>query len=200
VKESIFDKVFRGVYEKEIRQFSPKVIREEYNTELKEEKSRYKSLLGKYNWLKGYHAEFLILDRLLQARKNNELLKSVTRYLPGDFDFCAYSRVWKYHSSPEYAKVFTVDIFARSVNSHDYSIIGEVKNREVKKFSLDEIKDFELKFAEIKKLENLERVVGFIFSRAGFTAEAEAYCKEKGIACSEDERWLESGNLKPPVV
>jgi hypothetical protein len=56
VKESIFDKVFRGVYEKEIRQFSPKVIREEYSTELKEEKKRYKSLLGKYNWLRGYHA------------------------------------------------------------------------------------------------------------------------------------------------
>jgi hypothetical protein len=118
----------------------------------------------------------------------------VTRNLPDDFDFCAYSRVWKYHSSPEYARVFTVDIFARSVNQGDYSIIGEVKNREIQKFSLNEIKEFEVKFAEIKKLENLERVVGFIFSRSGFTKEAEAYCKEKGIACSEDERWLESGN------
>ncbi|NIM14401.1 MAG: hypothetical protein GTO45_20400 [Candidatus Aminicenantes bacterium] len=200
VKDNIFDKVFRGVYEEDIRQFSPGVIREEYSSELKEEKKRYQSLLGKYNWLKGYHAEFLILDRLVRARKNNELLKSITRYLPAYFEFCDYSRVWKYHSSPEYAKVFTVDIFARSLNSDDYSIIGEVKNREVKKFSLDELKDFELKFAEIKKLENLERVVGFIFSRAGFTAEAEAYCEEKGIACSEDERWLETGKLKSPLV
>jgi hypothetical protein len=39
-------------------------------------------------------------------------------------------------------------------------------------------------------MENLERVVGFIFSRSGFTTEAEEYCKERGIACSEDERWL----------
>ena len=192
VKESIFDKVFRGVYEKEIRQFSPKVIREEYSTELKEEKKRYKSLLGKLNYQNGYHAEFLILNRLLfHARKNNELLKSVTRYLPDDFDFCDYSRVWKYHSSPEYAKVFTVDIFARSVRAEDYSIIGEVKNREVKKFSVVEIKEFQLKFSEIKKRENLVRVVGFIFSRSGFTKDAEDYCREKGIACSEDERWLE---------
>ncbi|NIM17535.1 MAG: hypothetical protein GTO45_36440 [Candidatus Aminicenantes bacterium] len=191
VNDNIFDKVFRGVYEEEIREFDPKVIREEYSHELKEEKERYKRLLGKLSYQKGYHAEFLILNRLLfHARKNNELLKSVTRYLPGDFDFCDYSRVWKYHSSPEYTRVFTVDIFARSVNPGDYSIIGEVKNREVKKFSLDEIKEFEAKFAEIKKLENLERVVGFIFSRSGFTKEAEAYCKQKGIACSEDERWL----------
>jgi hypothetical protein len=151
-------------------------------------------LLGKFNYQKGYHAEFLILNRLLyHAGKNNELLNSVTRYLPGDFDFCDYSRVWKYHSSPEYSRVFSVDIFACSVNSHDYSIIGEVKNREVKKFSKDEVKEFELKFAEIKKRENLERVVGFIFSRAGFTKEAEEYCRERGIACSEDEKWLESG-------
>jgi hypothetical protein len=199
VNDNIFDKVFRGVYDEEIRKFGAQVIRKEYNEELKKEKKRYKRLLGKLNYQKGYHAEFLILNRLLfQARKDNELLKSITRYLPGDFDFCDYSRVWKYHSSPEYAKVFTVDIFARSVRADDYSIIGEVKNREIKKFSIVEIKEFELKFAEIKKRENLERgaVVGFIFSRSGFTKDAEDYCRERGIACSEDERWLESGKLE----
>ncbi len=196
VNDNIFDKVFRGVYEEDIREFSPKVIREEYSDELKKEKKRYKSLLGKYNLLKGYHAEFLILDRLLRARQNNELLKSITRFLPTDFEFCDYSRVWKYHSSPEYAREFSVDIFARSVKADDYSLIGEVKNRENKKFSLDELKEFELKFTEIKKLENLEQkaVVGFIFSSGGFTKEAEEYCREKGVACSEDERWLEGSS------
>jgi hypothetical protein len=201
VNDNIFDKVFRGVYDEEIQKFDARVIRNEYNQELKKEKRRYRRLLGKFNYQKGYHAEFLILNRLLyNAVDNNELLKSVTRYLPDDFDFRAYARVWKYHSSPEYAKVFTVDIFARSLDLHDYSVIGEVKNREVKKFSLDEIKEFELKFAEIKKRENLDRVVGFIFSRAGFTKEAEAYCREKGIACSEDERWLDTGKVKSPLV
>jgi hypothetical protein len=50
--------------------------------------------------------------------------------------------------------------------------------------------DFERKFAEVKKCENIDRAVGFIFSRSGFTAEAEEYCREKGIACSDDEKWL----------
>jgi hypothetical protein len=199
VNDSIFDKVFRGVYEEEIQKFGTKVIHKEYSEELKKEKRRYKRLLGKFNYQKGYHAEFLILNRLLfHAVKSNELLKSVTRYLPADFEFCDYSRVWKYHSSPEYAKVFSVDIFARSVNPADYSIIGEVKNREKKKFSITEIKEFELKFAEIKKREYLERVIGFIFSRVGFTVEAEDYCREKGIACSEDETWLETGKIPFP--
>ncbi|NIM13889.1 MAG: hypothetical protein GTO45_17735 [Candidatus Aminicenantes bacterium] len=76
--------------------------------------------------------------------------------------------------------------------SGDYSIIVEVKTREVK--------EFEKKFSEVKKLESIDHAVGFIFSRKGFTKDAEDYCKKKGIACSEDDKWLESGKLKQPVV
>ena len=195
VTDNIFDKVFRGVYEEEIREFDVKVIRREYSEELEKLKRQYDNLLGRFNYQKGYFAEYLILDQLrLHARKNNELLKSITRYLPGDFDFCDYSRVWRYDSSPEYSRSFSVDIFARSQSPADYSIIGEVKSRDLKRFSKDEVITFEKKLAEVKKIENIERVQGFIFSRSGFTKEAEDYCKEKGIACSEDERWLEGSS------
>ena len=199
VNDNIFDKVFRGVYGEEIQDFDVRLIREEYSEELEKLKKQYDILLGKLNYQKGYFAEYLILEQLkLHAAKNNKLFKSITRYLPDDFNFCEYSRVWRYDSSPAYQRRFNVDIFARSVHAGDYSIIGEVKNRENKKFSQAEIKEFEIKFAEIKKLENLEQkaVVGFIFSRSGFTQEAEAYCQKKGIACSEDERWLDTGKLK----
>jgi hypothetical protein len=196
VQDNIFDKVFRGVYEKEIREFDVKVIRKEYSEEIENLKKQYNSLLGKFNYQKGYFAEYLILDQLkLHASKNNELLKSITRYLPEDFNFCDYTRVWRYYSSPEYTRIFSVDIFARSQAAENYSIIGEVKSREHKKFSRDEVVVFLDKYEKIKKLENLDRVVGFIFSRSGFTKEAEAYCREKGIAYSEDERWLETGKI-----
>ena len=201
VNDNIFDKVFRGVYEEEIRKFDAKVIRKEYSEALEKLKKQYNTLLGKFNYQKGYFAEYLILNQLrLHARENNELLKSITRYLPGDFNFCHYSRVWRYDSSPEYARGFSVDIFARSQSPADYSIIGEVKSREMKKFSKDEVMEFEKKFAEVKKLENIDIAVGFIFSRSGFTTDAEAYCQEKGFACSEDEMWLEPGKLKLPFV
>jgi hypothetical protein len=193
VGDNIFDKVFRGVYEKEIREFDVGVIRKEYNEAFEKLKKQYNRLLGKFNYHMGYFAEYVILDQLkYRARKKNEWLKSITRYLPEDFDFCDYSRVWKYDSSPEYSKSIRVDIFARALSPGDYSIIGEVKSRELKKVSKDEVVHFLGKFEEIKKMENLERVIGFIFSRKGFTKEAEAYCREKGIACSEDETWLES--------
>jgi hypothetical protein len=196
VNDNIFDKVFRGVYQEEIREFDAGMIKKEYNEELRKMKQRYKRLLGKYSYQKGYFAEYLILDQLkLHARANNDLFKSITRYLPGDFDFCEYSRVWRYDSSPEYTRRFSVDIFARAGNPGDYSIIGEVKSREVKKFSKEEVMEFEKKFAGVKKLENIDRAVGFIFSRIGFTKDAEDYCEEKGIACSEDERWLETGKF-----
>ncbi len=191
VTDNIFDKVFRGVYQDEIEHFDVRDIKKEYEESLGKLRKQYRQLQGQYNYLRGYNAEYLILDRLkLHAHENNELLKSITRYLPGDFDFCNYTRVWRYDSSPEYARRFSVDIFARAETPSDYSIIGEVKCRDTRKFSKEEAVEFEGKFAAVKKLENIDRAVGFIFSRSGFTQEAEDYCREKGIACSEDERWL----------
>nr|NIM12231.1 hypothetical protein [Candidatus Aminicenantes bacterium]NIM78964.1 hypothetical protein [Candidatus Aminicenantes bacterium]NIN18223.1 hypothetical protein [Candidatus Aminicenantes bacterium]NIN42120.1 hypothetical protein [Candidatus Aminicenantes bacterium]NIN84876.1 hypothetical protein [Candidatus Aminicenantes bacterium] len=194
VGDNIFDKVFRGVYEKEIHEFDVRIIGKEYREAFEKLKKQYNRLQGKYNCQKGYFAEYLLIDQLkLHARGNNEWFKSMTRYLPDDFDFCDYSRVWSYDSSPEYARKISVDIFARAANGDDYSIIGEVKSRDVKKFSMKEVLEFEKKFAEVKKAEKIERAVGFIFSLSGFTKESEDYCREKGIACSEDERWLETG-------
>jgi hypothetical protein len=192
VQDNIFDKVFRGVYQKEIEHFEVGEIKKEYSQELEKLKKRYDSLLGKYNYQKGLFVEYMILEQLrLHGKDKNALFKSMTRHLPGDFNFCDYTRVWKYDSSPAYAKSFSVDIFARGRFPGDYSIIGEVKSREVKKFSKEEAMEFETKFAGLKKIENIDRAVGFIFSRSGFTTDAEEYCREKGIACSEDERWLE---------
>jgi hypothetical protein len=191
VRDNIFDKVFRGVYQDEIEHLDIKDISKEYAKSLEKVKRQYRRLQGKYYSQRGYFAEYIILDQLkYRARKNNDLFKIITRYLPGDFNFCEYSRVWRYDSSPEYSRSFSVDIFARAAQAEDYSIIGEIKSREVKKFSKEEVFTFERKLAEVKKYEHIERAVGFIYSRCGFTAEAEAYCQEKGIACSEDERWL----------
>jgi hypothetical protein len=192
VGDNIFDKVFRGVYEEEIREFNIEIIKKEYDEAFEKLKKDHDILRGKFNCQKGHFAEYVILDQLkYRARKNNLLFKSITRNLPADFEFCEYSRVWRYDSAPEYAKPFNVDIFANAQRPGDYSIIGEVKSRDLKKFSKEEVIEFEMKLAEVKKIEGIERAIGFIFSGCGFTAEAEEYCREKGIACSDDQRWLE---------
>jgi len=191
VQDNIFDKVFRGVYEKEIQQFDIKIIKKEYSQEFEKLKTQYHKLLGQFNNQKGLFAEYVIMDRLrLHGQEDNDLLKSITRYLPGDFNFCPYERVWRYDCSPDHAMRFNIDVYARASSPGDYSIIGEVKNRDSKKFSKEEAVDFEKKYMKVKAADHLDKAIGFIFSRTGFTKEAEEYCKEKGFACSDDERWL----------
>ncbi|MCP4218086.1 MAG: hypothetical protein GY765_25815, partial [bacterium] len=80
VQDNIFDKVFRGVYEKEIRDFDVRVIKKEYTAEFNELKKKYASLLGKHNYQKGLITEYLLLEQLrLHSFDNNELFKSITR-------------------------------------------------------------------------------------------------------------------------
>ncbi|MCP4150640.1 MAG: hypothetical protein GY757_23035, partial [bacterium] len=185
-------KVFRGVYESEIREFDVATITEEYTRELEKLKKMYTSLLGKYNQQKGLFLEYVLLEQLrLHGVDKNEFLKSITRYLPDDFNFCRYSWVWRYDGAAAYGKSFNVDILARAAGPEDYSVIGEVKNRDKRKFSKEEVVEFEWKLATVKQQENIQRAVGFIFSISGFTSEAEAYCKEKAIACSHHQGWLD---------
>ncbi|MCP4157535.1 MAG: hypothetical protein GY757_58030 [bacterium] len=194
VRDNIFEKVFRGVYEKEILNFdAASVIAKEYGDAFKKLKKDYNRLQGKFNHQKGCFAEYVLLDQLrYHGAAKNDSLKSITRYLPADFNFCRYSRVWKYDASPVYGKNFNLDMYARPENDEDYSIAGEIKNRENTKFSIEEVAEFESKFEKFKEIEKVERVVGFIFSLGGFTAEAETYCKAHGIACSDDVRWLDA--------
>ncbi|MCP5102729.1 MAG: hypothetical protein GY950_05100 [bacterium] len=163
VQDNIFGKVFRGVYQEEIERFEPGQIKKEYRAAFEKLKKQYHQLQGKYNYQKGYFAEYLILDQLrYHARQKSTLLKSITRNLPPDFEFCEYRSVWSYRFAPETTGGFSVDIFAPSKSPDDYSIIGEVKNRDTRKFSLDEVLSFEQKLGEIKKTENLNLVIGYL--------------------------------------
>ena len=197
VQDNIFDKVFRGVYQKEIDGFNPSEIAKEYRGASQKLKQKYHSLQGKFNYQKGYFAEYVILDQLTHhAVARNKLLKSITHNLPEDFNFRPYQSAWTYRTAVIHAKGLTIDILARPKTGGDdtkpgYAIIGEVKNRDSKKFSKEEAVQFLEKFHHIKEKENLTDVIGFIFSRKGFTKEAEAHLQSNHIAWSEDERWLE---------
>jgi len=115
VQDSIFDKVFRGVYQKEIESFDAKEIALEYRQMLEEYKRRYREILGKLNQMKGAYAEFLIINRLgTAAFRDNDLFRSVTENLPRDFRFTEYESVWSYHAFPVHKRELKIDIFARA--------------------------------------------------------------------------------------
>lgn len=204
VPDNIFDKVFRGTYQEEIQTFYPPEISEEkiqsfsldeigkgYQTLYQKFKHKYHKVLGEYNRYKGYYAEYWIIQEFQhRVQAKDEFFQSITENLPSDFHFCEYSSVWSYRATPQYTRELQIDLFARAANSINYSVIGEIKNRESKKFDLSELLEFEKKLAVIIEVEQLEKSIGFIYSRKGLTAEAEKRCQEQGIAYSSNERWL----------
>ncbi len=190
VQDNIFDKVFRGVYQKEIEKFQPSDIADEYKKLFEEVDAKYRQILGKYNQAKGAWAEFLILRTLRrEARRKNEFFRSITRNLPEDFRFVDYESVWSYTGSPIEKRDIQLDVFARA-KPQEYTVIGEVKNRDVRKFSRQEAEGFLEKMRELADIEKIGMRVGFVFSVAGFAKDALEFFEENGIAWSEDQRWL----------
>lgn len=100
-----------------------------------------------------------------------------------------YKSVWSYKTSVIDKKDIQIDIFARSGKS-EYSIIGEVKNRDKKPFSVEEAEELLQKVETLRENEQVEKYVVFVFSRSGFTADALNFFQTNKIAWSEDERWL----------
>ncbi|MCP4751588.1 MAG: hypothetical protein GY866_11890, partial [Proteobacteria bacterium] len=84
VRDNIFDKVFRGVYQKEIENFDEKEITNEYKALFKKSEKKYFKLLGKFNQEKGAWAEYLIINQLrTRSHRNGERFISMTENLPG---------------------------------------------------------------------------------------------------------------------
>ena len=230
VQDNIFDKVFRGEYADDIRNFDPKEITQEYKALYEQAKHEYQSLLGKHNQMKGLFAEFAIINQLrLHAHEKQEFFRSITHNLPEDFAFVEYEHVWSYKFTRLDKSDLWIDILARAHSTGSgqapstgsvtgsgqapsttasttpstgsgqdsgqdsgqaYSIIGEVKNRSNKAFSLDEAREFIQKAKELQEREQVPRAVLFVFSLKGFQPEALDYFREYGIAYSDDDRWL----------
>ena len=195
VKDNIFDKVFRGVYQQEIEGFDEKEIRNEYKALLDEYQQKYRRLLGRLNRMKGAYAEFLIINRLrFHAFRDNETFKAMTANLPEDFRFVDYESVWTYRSSPIEKRDLLIDIFARvGAGAEEYAVVGEVKYRDTKKFSKAEAEEFLKKIELLKLLEPVPKSVNIVFSLTGFTKGALDFLKAHDMAWTSDERWLGEG-------
>ena len=183
VADNIFDKVFRGVYQKEIDGFAPEKIKNEYRT-------LYEKLQGKFNKYKGEFSEYVIMNHLKhRAYKKNDLYISMINHLPADFRFVEYSSIWSYSASLVHKKEIQVDLLAKA-KGDQYSLIGEVKNRKTK-FSLKEAQAFFEKASEVKTLENMDKAAVFVFSAGGFYKTAIKFFVDNQIAWSDDQRFLD---------
>jgi hypothetical protein len=181
VNDNIFDKVFRGVYQEEIDGFTPDKIKSEY-------RELYKKSMGKFNRYKGEFSEYVVINHLKhRAHKQNDLYVSMIRNLPEDFSFVEYDTIWSYTASPVHKKNIQIDVFARAREDEQYSLIGEVKNRKAK-FSLKEAKQFFDKATQVKKMENINKTLFFVFSSGGFYKNTLEFLINNSVAISDDTR------------
>ncbi|KPA17719.1 hypothetical protein MHK_002071 [Candidatus Magnetomorum sp. HK-1] len=193
VSDNIFDKVFIGEYGEDIENFDPDTVQNTYEQMFADMQKKYQSLLGRYNQKKGLYAEYALIEQLMySAWKNNAYYKSITKNLKEHFEFIHYERVWSYKAAPSFKSDFQVDIFALAAKEN-YSLIGEVKCRSTKKFTLSEAKSFMDKISEIIRLEKLDNkwVQGFVYSVNGFYKNAIQFLKNNDIAWSDHIGWLE---------
>ncbi|MDM8549263.1 hypothetical protein QUF72_04260 [Desulfobacterales bacterium HSG2] len=192
VRDNIFDKVFRGVYQKEINGFDPREITNEYKALYESLKRENRKLMGEYSQYRGKFAEYLIIDKLRKhAFTDNRVFLGMADNLPDDFRFSEYETVWSYSASPIHKRDIQIDILAVAAGRNDYSLIGEVKNRK-SKFSVKEAREFVKKAGELIKLENIGKSVLFVFSVNGFYKNTLEYLEKHGIARSSDPRWLKA--------
>ncbi|KPA14236.1 hypothetical protein MHK_005562 [Candidatus Magnetomorum sp. HK-1] len=192
IGDNIFEKVFRGVYQKEIEAFDPKDITNEYKALFKKWKAKFHTICGKYGSLKGRFAEYMISNHLkFRAHDQNEIFCSMMSNIPKDFYFVNYKSVWKYTASPVLSKSFEIDVFA-CADSDEYSLIGEVKNR-LSPFSLTEAMTFFEKAKKLIQIEHIEKYVLFVYSIKGFTKDVIPFFKDNNMAWCDDERWLDNG-------
>ncbi|MBF0103277.1 MAG: hypothetical protein HQK77_20445 [Desulfobacterales bacterium] len=190
VQDNIFDKVFRGRYADEITTFDPKEIANEYKALFEQYKTKYKQLDGQFSHYKGMFAEFMIIKQLMyQAYKYNDIYLSWMHNLPADFKFTEYKSVWSYKSAPIHQRDIQIDVFARA-KAGEYSLIGEVKNRQENKFSLDEAMRFKEKAEILMQLEKVEKAVLFVFCKCGFSEEVLKYVEAQGIAWTDESKWI----------
>ncbi|MBF0103506.1 MAG: hypothetical protein HQK77_21625 [Desulfobacterales bacterium] len=190
VQDNIFDKVFRGIYQKEIQGFDPKEITNEYKALFEKYLEKYRRLSGEFSHYKGMFAEFMIIKRLMyQAYKQNEVYLSMMHNLPQDFRFTEFKSVWSYKSAPIHQRDIQIDVFAQA-KPDEYSLIGEVKNRQEDKFSLDEAVRFKEKAEILIELEKVEKSVLFVFCKCGFVEEALTYFEAQGMAWTDEIKWI----------
>ncbi len=190
VTDNIFDKVFRGVYQKDIETFDPKEITKEYKALSEKLQKNNKRLRGEYSRYKGAFAEFVSIQHLRHdVLKNSERYRISVQNLPDDFEFTEYETVWSYNSPPLHKPEFQIDIFARA-GQDEYSLVWEVKNRKAK-FSVKEAEDFMKKAQELMKIENISKSVLLVFSVGGFFKNTLEYLKQHGIVWTSDRQWLE---------
>ncbi len=192
IQDKIFDKVFLGRFAGDIEEMADELdVTKLYKRLLDDLEEKYNRVIGKLNQKKGLFAEYVLIDNFKYRafqQKFNALFKAMFHNLPKDFDFTEYETVWTYSASPVHKRNIQVDLFARAKKGR-YSLVGEAKNRK-RKFSVKEAEEFLEKATVLQELEEIDKVVIFVYCTAGFYKNTMEFMRKNRMAWCEDGRML----------
>jgi hypothetical protein len=193
-----FDKVFRIKYEKEIEQTSFETTRqdiinqfEQVNRELKAQLAaktgEAHKLRGQLNQKKGEIGELWIKSIVRRYSEHGRY------FAPGELGNNADKiQLPRFREIEAYAFVshgheIKLDVLCQPVQSGDWFLALEVKNREAKQVSVEEVEKFAASLQALQEHLGAVKLSGLFYSFNGFQETALAKLRELGIFCWDFE-------------
>ncbi|MFQ6056233.1 MAG: winged helix-turn-helix domain-containing protein, partial [Methanosarcinales archaeon] len=166
-------------------------INKQINIEIEELKKKLKSMRGYINTIVGEEAEIMI--KRTMNRFNNQEVDGNKYFninkkikLP-KFDKKPYSRVISGFEEEKYQ----IDFYGKKITKKEKIIwIGESKNWS-EKVGIEVVEDLLAKIEQVKKQENTEEVIGWLYGKSGFEDAAIKLMQEKGILYSDKNNLLD---------
>lgn len=211
IPDDILDLIFRELYQEEIEQVKPNIVKELHDkvATLKKDKQ---SLQGALNELKGRMLELMVYRELNQYRNKGKPIDSFRqRFRPivnvqhlekmeqmlTMVSKCQFETIWmNYYLSLPQTTVLEIDVLAEGSDAeHGWALVFEMKNRdENNPPTMTEAQWFVTKIERVKQwLESKHKTIGFIcpvyLSAKGFEASVEAWLHEQGVLTADWLSW-----------
>ncbi|MFQ6056714.1 MAG: hypothetical protein ACE5J3_12115, partial [Methanosarcinales archaeon] len=189
LKDSMLERCLKVIFKPIIEEIDEIIVAEEVSKEVKQEieklKNKLKSMQGYINTIVGEEAEIMI-KRVMNKFNNQEVdgtnyFNLTKKIILPKFDRKPHSRV----IIGEYEDKYQIDFYGKKTTKKDKIIwIGESKNWN-KQVGKEVVEALINKIELVKREENTDKVIGWLYSKNGFEKDALNLMQEKDILGSD---------------
>lgn len=184
LQDGTLNLILRNRFEKEITEFTPDFKRE-FHEQIAKLRREKRQLQGMLNHLAGKLAENLLATEF-RSRKRFRL-SEYFQGVPDDQPLHLADVRERVKFQRADGKAYEVDVLAQS---HDNRVVlVEVRKRQ-EKTTLQDVEDLRDKATAYASLQPGQTVVSAFWALGGFTAEAQAFCAQAGIATAEQINYV----------
>ena len=203
IVEKISSALYRGLQDKmlmryiqlelrdEIEQIERGKVVEDLKRDLEDEVERIgrmlKSIEGGLNYYLGRFSEIFI-ENVMGKFDGREVEGSHYFNIEGKVTLPRFEEVYRTRTQMIASRGYQIDVFGLAVEEgEEIGWAVEVRHREDQRFGIEDVRKFLGALESLRKERGLDRICGWVFSRAGFTDEAEVALRQEGVMVSEME-------------